>query len=568
MVLSKFLYMFAKDVTFFIRDIRSFILLFLTPIIIVILVGVAFISIQPSNVPIIICGQDSKLYRDTTLLIKGSGIFDVMDIQAVNNAVCEEVISQNIKNSVARAGVIVPPEGLNMTIKIIVDNTKPVSTYIESYFNLITRDLSERLINAMILSLWSNVNNVSDEIESVHSELISYSTDMKSVANELKSMESDIADIRDRISLLESVKNNIEFSLSSTAGIRTQLSSISFTAISVNQKAQSISNQVSGMAIDPAIKAMILDNISYIQGAMNSIDGMADSAEDGLDSAESALNDALATIEDIDIAHVKSRLSDIESSLSASSSSVMRMSNNLDRMAGDLVEAKRLIMEATGEYSPEYSEPVNSEIMRYFGKKRYIDFVFPTILVMILMMMSTFLSSTSFIRQRNTGLLKRVSITPTSMNFLLVEKTLFNAFISLIPLPFILAAGVLILGVEINVFNVMPIIAICGILSLVFVLLGLIIASFSRVESTAILASLIIVIPMMFLSGAFTPYEAFPPILQQIATSMPITISARLIEGFTFYQLPMEYIGTLFAYLLAYIIAAGIVARILMRRSI
>jgi ABC-type multidrug transport system permease subunit len=566
MNIQKFMYMLAKDTEIFLRDIRSFMLLFLTPILIVILVGIAFLSTQPSHVPVIICGESKEngLYKDTYALLKNSGTFDLSEQEGY----CREIISQKIKNSNVRAGIIIPEQSANATIEILIDNTKPVSTYIESYFNLITKDMSQKLMNAMISDMWSNIDNISEQIDAAEDELNSFSQTLGKASNDLSSISGDASVIKNGISAIKNAKTGIDYSISTLQGLRNNVASISSGLDTVDEKSRNIQNTINSLNVSIFAQSMLADDITSIQNSITAMRIAANSAENGINSLELSLKNAQNVLENANLDDMERRLNNIVNSLSETSSSIARVKNRIDSLANRLRAAKNNILTASDKYKPVYSEPVNSKISRYFGNKRYIDFVFPTILVMILMLMSTFLSSTSFIRQRSTGLLKRISISTTSFNFLLVEKTIFNAFISLIPLPFILTAGVLVLGIEINIYNAIPIILVCAILSIVFVLVGLIIASFSRTESTAILASLIFVVPMMFLSGAFTPFEAFPPAFQVMAASMPITISARLIEGLTFYVLPLDTMGILLAFLLAYIAITALIARMLIKRGI
>jgi ABC-type multidrug transport system permease subunit len=137
----------------------------------------------------------------------------------------------------------------------------------------------------------------------------------------------------------------------------------------------------------------------------------------------------------------------------------------------------------------------------------------------------------------------------------------------MIPIPFILAAGIFVLNVEIALVNIPYILLICGMSSIVFTLLGLVIASFSKTETTAILASLIIVTPMIFLSGAFSPSEAFSGNVKDISAYLPITISSRLLEGFMFYSLPLENILKLLSYICIYVLLVFVFARITMIRG-
>lgn len=565
-MIRKFFYMLSKDTKIFCRDIRSFALLFLTPIFIVLLVGIAFLSTQPSHVPVIACTEDktSDLYRDTLLLLRSSGVFDISEREGD----CKEIISQQIKNSDVRAGIIVPQQSANSTVEIMIDNTKPVSTYIESYFNLITKDLSQKLINAVMADMWSNVGNVSQQIDYIHAELISYSQTLGGASSDLDASNAAIAGVKGKISSIKNAKASIDSSITEVQMLDGNIASISSSIETIDEKRGNIERTLGYLNISSAAFYMLSENITMIEDNLASIRNTASAAETSINAIEISLRNAQSILENANTDEMEMRMTNAANSLSSASVSIKQVKGNIDSLANRLMVAKNTLLREQDKYKPVYSEPVNSRITRYFGNKRYIDFIFPTILVMILMLMSTFLSATSFIRQRSMGLLKRISISTTGSNFLLFEKMIFNAFVSLIPLPFILAAGSLVLGIQINVNNAIPIVFVCSILSIVFVLIGLIIASFSRTESTAILASLIFVVPMMFLSGAFTPYEALPPGLQIFAASMPITISTRLIEGLTFYQLPMDMMGVLVASLFFYIVALFLIGRLLVKRGI
>ena len=84
---------------------------------------------------------------------------------------------------------------------------------------------------------------------------------------------------------------------------------------------------------------------------------------------------------------------------------------------------------------------------------------------------------------------------------------------------------------------------------IIFVSIGMIIASFSSSESTAILAAIIIVIPMMFLSGIFIPTEKLPYEIQSVSSYLPLTLAASIMEGASFYNsIPWQNVLLLLLY--------------------
>ncbi|MCK5018965.1 MAG: ABC transporter permease, partial [Candidatus Peribacteraceae bacterium] len=496
--MKKLLYILSKDIKIFFRDIRSFALLFLTPIMLVILIGTAFLGTQPSNVPIIVCGDDtSQIYNDIVKILEDSSVFEVKK----GRGNCTEIIETRIKNSMVRAGIIIENDGIATTMDIMIDNTKPVSTYLHSYFSVLTRDMTQKMTNAVISGILSNMDNITDEIDNAHSDLVSYSNMLSGVSSGLNVISGQIDSLYDDINNIGEVRLRVSDSVEMIDNLKVDLETTSSRLDTINNDVQLAQTSIESLDISEFEKQIILSNLNSMQTTLVLAGNSLNTMRTNINSAENALSDSQTILDYIDTHQIISNLDNIKKLIPSSISTINNVKNNIDELAERLLDAKSKMLGYSEDYDPSSSRQINPEISRFFGDKRYIDFVFPSILIMILMLMSTFLSSTSFIRQRSTGLLKRISISPTSINFLLLEKTLFNTIISLIPLPFIFAAGIFILGVEINIMNILPITAVCAVLIALFVLLGLIIASFSKTESTAILASLIIVIPMMFLSG-------------------------------------------------------------------
>jgi ABC-type multidrug transport system permease subunit len=155
-----------------------------------------------------------------------------------------------------------------------------------------------------------------------------------------------------------------------------------------------------------------------------------------------------------------------------------------------------------------------------------------------------------------------------STRTIVLEKIAANAIISLLPLPFILCISFFMLGIEMSAFTAIMVFIATSLSVVIFSIIGLIIGSFSKTESTAILGSLIIIIPLMFMSGAFYPVEAFPTAIKAFTDVLPINAGIRLVEGFLFYS--FDWIELLFlVYTMAFyaLLLTG-VCWLFMRRSL
>ena len=165
-------------------------------------------------------------------------------------------------------------------------------------------------------------------------------------------------------------------------------------------------------------------------------------------------------------------------------------------------------------------------------------------------------------------MLKRISISPTSNLFIFTEKITLNTIISVLPLPLLILVSILFLHVELSITSIFSVIFICAISTIVFVLIGILIAFFSKTETTAILISILVVIPMMFISGTFTPIEAFPQHIKFLSDIIPMSIAIKLIEGSIIYILDLDIILVLLEKILAYIVIFYLLGLLLIRRGL
>ncbi|MCZ7373147.1 MAG: ABC transporter permease, partial [Candidatus Methanoperedens sp.] len=85
---------------------------------------------------------------------------------------------------------------------------------------------------------------------------------------------------------------------------------------------------------------------------------------------------------------------------------------------------------------------------------------------------------------------------------------------------------------------------------------------------TAMLLSLVLSIPMLFLSGVFFPFETMPELMVRFGNALPITMGIKALGSVLIYQ---ESIGNITGYLLpllAYSITGLGLAYLLLKKEI
>ena len=171
------------------------------------------------------------------------------------------------------------------------------------------------------------------------------------------------------------------------------------------------------------------------------------------------------------------------------------------------------------------------------------------------------LTAIAAIIERNQNISLRLELSPTSRASLMLGKVLGQLVIALVVAMVIFLVA--IFGFNLELAFVFPQLIVATILiSLAFISIGLAISFFTKNQSTVILSSLLIIIPMLFLSGMILPLDFMDPMMRIIGGLMPLTISNELLIGMIVKNL------SLLDYLIEVSILFGIFVVVMIFRSI
>ena len=144
-------------------------------------------------------------------------------------------------------------------------------------------------------------------------------------------------------------------------------------------------------------------------------------------------------------------------------------------------------------------------------------FMIPAMIGLILQFLTTILTATAIVRERERGTIEQLIVTPIRAWELVVGKLAPYVIIAFIDMVEILLAGVLIFGVPIN--GSLPLLlALSGLFLVTTLGLGLFISTISNTQQEAMLSAMFTMLPSIFLSGFFFPLAAMPLPLQCSAT--------------------------------------------------
>jgi ABC-2 type transport system permease protein len=150
------------------------------------------------------------------------------------------------------------------------------------------------------------------------------------------------------------------------------------------------------------------------------------------------------------------------------------------------------------------------------------DFVAPGFIAMNVMMSGLTAVGAALARERETGTLAGILMSPISRISIIFGKTISYSIRNLVQGAITLTIAIVIFGITIrgNPFLIASILII-GTIS--FLGLGIVATSIAKEQESAQLVLGLLQFPMMFLSGVLFPIETMPPILQTISKVLPLT---------------------------------------------
>ena len=171
---------------------------------------------------------------------------------------------------------------------------------------------------------------------------------------------------------------------------------------------------------------------------------------------------------------------------------------------------------------------INAESIVSGGGSSF-DFVAPGIIAMNVMMSGLSALGAALARERESGTLDGILMSPISRTSIILGKTVSHTIRNLFQGGITIAIAVLIFGVTIR-GNPLLIVFILILGTISFLGLGIIATAIAKEQESAQLILGLLQFPMMFLSGVLFPIEQMPPILQTVSKVLPLTYAVEALR--------------------------------------
>jgi len=175
------------------------------------------------------------------------------------------------------------------------------------------------------------------------------------------------------------------------------------------------------------------------------------------------------------------------------------------------------------QVDPEFKILYNPEL-------KSANYMVPGVMALILTLMTMLLTSMALTKEKETGTMEQLVVSPLKPHQIVFGKTLPFVVIGMLDVVLVVAGGIL-------VFNI-PVVGnlwLLGVCSLVFISstlgIGLFISTISRTQQQAMLTTFIFIFPSMIISGFVFPVSNMPHIVQYLTYFIPMRYYLTIIRG-------------------------------------
>ncbi len=200
--------------------------------------------------------------------------------------------------------------------------------------------------------------------------------------------------------------------------------------------------------------------------------------------------------------------------------------------------AMNYVSQIAARYSTDLGAPIKATAVPadfrlrvwYNPDLRSRNYFLPGVIALIVMLTCLMLTSMAVVRERETGTMEQLMVTPIRPLELMLGKTMTPALVGFVVMLMVTIAGVLWFHVPIK--GALPFLFLATGVYLLSVLgIGLFLSTLSKTQQQAMMASFFFFQPAILLSGFATPVESMPRIFQYITYVSPLRYFLVIVRG-------------------------------------
>lgn len=470
----KLLSIVKKNLKILIRSKSSALIILVGPLLLILLVGSAFNTSSFSEIQI---GAYSEEYNDLTNSIITKLETDNYKVTKLGT---KDQCIDGVKSSTINICAVFP-KNLN------VESEEEIEFYVDqSRMNLVFA------IKSAILS------KVTERSEELSKDLTGI------IVSQLSQTSSELELKREEI--IETQKKNSD--------IRSKVSEVEGTTINMNVNFSEINSIISELENET-------EEVKQDLNASNAFEKLENLVESA--GAEIKNFNSLETSKTT----ILSKVSEINQDISSSNLQLQSIRDSTDSIISRIAAIEVTDVESIVSPIKTVTKPITKE-------ETHINYLFPTLIMMVVMFVSILLSSVTVIREKTSSAYFRNYISPTNSVVFVFAAYLTNILIVILQL--IIVFGVMVSfnpALASTIINVaLALLAI----TTTFILLGMIVGYVFSSEETATIGSISLGTILLFFSNTIIPLETLPATFRQIANYNIFVIGESIIRKIILFE--------------------------------
>jgi len=525
--LSKNIYsLIQKNLKLLIRSKSSALIIILAPLMLILLIGISY-SASQTGLNIGVHAPSSTEEIDSFL-----NSLQEEDYKIVTYNTSEECI-EDIKQGFIHTCLSLPEnfhvqDNSPKEITFYIDQSKINLVYmitgtLTKKFNLKSKEISQELTSNLLTKLSSaksKIEEKSPQIDNVKNK------NSQAIAR-VESINTDLTSIDFAVPLQDIIYDDSVFT-----DFKGNASSKISTAISSLASAKSV---VSSSSLNSSEKSSIN---SHINNANDKIDQLSslinNSGEGSIAEISSSISSLISTLQS-DINLTKTKLNTASNRVSSAETQFTSVTTILNEGIASLDSLKTILSEIQADLASQkiteastIAAPLTTKIEKITVEKNYLDYVFPSLIILVIMFISILLGTTLVMMEKHNPAYFRNFIAPVRKITFIFSTYLTNSFLVLIQIAIILSISLIFLK---EGLAQLPLIAlVLFVSSSVFTLIGMLVGHLFVSEDTGTLASISTSSLLLFISGIILPLENMSSSIRQTVYFNPFVISEKLIR--------------------------------------
>ncbi|MFH0979088.1 MAG: ABC transporter permease [Candidatus Woesearchaeota archaeon] len=283
-----------------------------------------------------------------------------------------------------------------------------------------------------------------------------------------------------------------------------------------------------------------LDNMTKRMNSNTSdLASLASTLQESISSVKSQIDAAGSVRRDILV-----KLSDLKNLLESDLATIMSIQSSFNKIESNIqgIQVKN---------AESIVSPIKTTINPVTSKKTHLNYIFPSLIVLVVMFVSLLLSSTLVVMEKSSKAYFRNFITPTRDIVFIVATYLTSLLLLFVQVVVILIVAAFFFKSQLisSLPNTILTLFIAGTF---FILVGMAVGYLFNSEETSTLAAISLGSVFLFLSSVILPLESMPQYVMRIAEFNPFVVSENALRQALLFQYPLRLIGYELLLLLGY----------------